>query len=505
MSTRSQRIASRLLTAAIGSVFLFALVAVPKGRLEPEQSPGYVAPPPGEEPTLGFSWAMSDADLGSVVMPSSAAGWFVGTNGLRYRQVPSFTSDTTLEVLVAAPASGHPFLAERFLIQFPANFLTRPLEDRAVVCAFHSFSVSEKQIFLSTSLPQECANRGWMLIAPYGLKDTHFANVGTQDSLHAILELVYTQIPFNFERIYGVGFSMGGLTALSFGMRAQDPGASRFAAIVAHTPTVDVTAAYNASDAILQTRLSNPAHFGTTPQLSPFAFERVSPAQFLANGLVDPDRAPIDGLNVPIYLFANLADPNTTVLNEVLALRDHLASSGARLTENFVTDPGLGHSWSTLPLTEALDHVARAVLRPVSRRYEVYADREASYSATEVVSKSADVHARYSLERSPSHLPLANSLSIRETAHLDTLRIRLVGQGLDPTLPLLLEVRATDNTSDHLILAGYPSEPTTVRIADGNPHAAAVQLPTHTWDPVENELHLHLPLTRGRARVHIVP
>ena len=47
-----------------------------------------------------------------------------------------------------------------------------------------------------------------MLIAPYGLTDTSFANGQSQFSLQAVSHILYSLIPFNYQRVYGVGFSM---------------------------------------------------------------------------------------------------------------------------------------------------------------------------------------------------------------------------------------------------------------------------------------------------------
>jgi len=148
------------------------------------------AAPQEQAPRVAFTWAQEPQDLGHVEPPAGASGgWYSGPPGTSYRPVPGFGADPTFEVVVRAPHSGHPVLAERFLLQFPADFLTRPFQERALVIGCHSYGVSEKEIFLSTDLPYECAQRGWMLLAPYGLKDTSFANVQSQVSLRAVVRL----------------------------------------------------------------------------------------------------------------------------------------------------------------------------------------------------------------------------------------------------------------------------------------------------------------------------
>ncbi len=459
-----------------------------------------IGAPPGEEPMQMFSWAQTAADLGEVVVPgASAPGWSSSAWPMRWRSVPSFTSDPTYEVVVAPPLSGHPVLAERFLLQMPANFGMRPLSERAVVVAYHSWSTSEKQVFLSTDLPQECAARGWMLFAPYGLRDTNFANVDSQASCKRILEFLYTLQPFDSGRVYGVGFSMGALNALSFGMRHLDPGGLRFAGIVAHTPTVDVLRAFAGADPATQAKLANPWHFGAGPDVDPFAYERISPARVMNSGLIDDDAAPaLNLLHIPVYLHVNLADPNAELVQHALELSSFLTQRGGSVTERLVNDPVGGHTWGTMSTADALDTMAPARLPAHPKQFECFADRPGRIHYSEVLGKPDGRHARFQVEVSPLRFPTSNAFAVRGTRDLDQLLLRVRGMGLDPLQPFVFDVRSVDGTEDVIFLDGLATRPQAVSIVDGGPS-------TWSWDSARRRLRVDLSLARGWARVTVTP
>ncbi len=488
----------RSLFVLLALIALSAVSTVSGVSARPSAVPA--TPQTEEQPSSVFSWAQSNRDLGSVALPAAGTGgWHIGSFALRYRRVPSFTSDPTLEVIVAAPESGHPTLPERFMIQYPRDWARRPLQSKAVVVGFHSFSVSEKQIFLNTDLPFECQRRGWMLIAPYGLKDENFANVGSQNSLRSILFLVHTLLGFNHERIYGVGFSMGGLNAVSYAMRHQDPGEPRFAAVVNHTGTVDMVREYDAADAFRQLRLRNPYHFGVAPSVDPFPYERVSPALVLPSGMIDEKNTPIsNALHIPFYFHANLADPNVELLANTLELKKYLTSHGATVYENLVVDPLAGHSWSTLPMAKALDAVSQHTLPGNPPVLKVSADRLGRWIYADVLAKPADVHSRFEVEVSPYRLARLNSFAIRNTENLDVVRLRLRAMGLDPQSELIFECSSADGTDDTLILKGFVNPPQALRV---------VQAASSSWthDAANREIRIRIGYNAGPAKVLIRP
>jgi predicted esterase len=425
-----------------------------------------------EEPQEMFRWSMTTDDLGEVSLPASGGGgWSYGPNGLMYRSVPSFSGDPTFEVLVRAPHSGNPLYPERLLIQIPPNFNSQPFAERAVVVGFHSFSVSEKDVFLNTALPYEAKQRGWMLVAPYGLTDTSFGNTQAQASFQAIAHSLFAVVPFNYRRVYGVGFSMGGISALSFAMRHTDPLQLQFAGVVIHTATLDMVQTYQNSNLARQLLLADSKHFGGTPSNARFEYERVSPVGFQSSGLVNPNLAPVVNFESRgIYLHTNLADPNTTLVAGMSSLGQFLQQRGANVYEDLVYEPALGHSWTSMNMTAALDYIELFDLEasPPSPQ-EFFADNPGRWMHTDVESVSMHAFGRYRLELAPFSLGTLNSFALQGTRDLDEITLDIQKLGLDGTQPLIFTHSAGDGTIDWINLVGFDVKPTTVKAAGGPP------------------------------------
>ncbi len=453
-----------------------------------------------------FRWSVQDEAHGSLALPSghtgNRGGWTsVPDSGFLYRWVPTFSGDPTVEVLFRAPASGHPSLPERVLVQFPADFTERPFAERALVLAFHSFGVSEKDIFVNTELPVLCRKRGWMLVAPYGLTDTSFANVQTQASLETVLRAIYAEIPFNYRRIYSVGFSMGGLGALSFAARHRDPRGVRVAGVIFHTGPLDVAALYEDSVLSVKLLLADPAHFGATPSADPFAYERVSPVRWDAAGNVDPGHAPVVHLEgLPVFLHTNLADPSADLVQGVLELQTFLIGRGAEVYSHVVFDPDGGHNWLTQPMSEALDTVGQSVLGAPAPRLEIFADRPVPYGAAEVRALPWDTHAHLVLDLAADGPQAENGFALEDTRDLEEVAVNTKLAGLDPRAVLRFRWSSADGTGDRVVLTDYVSPPRGVEL-DGVPAPVG----SWSWSAVHEELSVQLPADGLTHHVTVLP
>lgn len=453
-----------------------------------------------------FRWSMTDEAHGSLSLPTADSGnrggWTsVPEGGFLYRGVPTFSGDPTVEVLFRAPASGHPTMPERVLVQFPKDFTERPFAERAMVLAFHSFGVSEKDIFLNTELPMLCRARGWMLIAPYGLTDTSFANVQAQTSLETVLRAIYAEIPFNYRRIYSVGFSMGGLGALSFAARHRDPRGVRVAGVVFHTGPLDLAAMYENSSVSTKLLLADAAHFGASPADDPFSYERVSPVRWNALGTVDPAHVPVVHLEgLPVFLHTNLADPSPNLVSGVLELQAFLLGRGAEVYSHVVFDPDGGHNWMTLPMSEALDTVGQSVLGGPARRLEIFADRPVPYGAAEVRALPWDTHAHLVLDLDPDGPEAQNGFTLEDTRDLVEVAVDTNLAGLDPRADLRFRWSSADGTGDSVVLTGYATAPRSVEL-DGVAAPAAFW----SWSAVAEELTFQLPGDGLEHRVTVLP
>jgi len=270
-------------------------------------------------------------------LSATVADWVVLPHlGAAFKPFDTKTGAPGVKVYLAPGFSGHPTQHERFVLQFPAN--PGPLVDRAMVIAFHGFSTSEDSIFL-TSIPQECADRGWYLLAPLGLVDVNYGNVQAQEAVDRALAFVQNFFTFNEERIYGMGFSMGGGWALSYAMRHLDPAGLRVAAVANHTGTMDLVGTYENGGTEIQGYMSNPLVFGSTPARDPFAYFRATPFDLL-HGMPNIDASSVSNLlHIPVYHHVNLLDNQFVLLAQNNIYKNYLVNKGATVSVNEVSVP----------------------------------------------------------------------------------------------------------------------------------------------------------------------
>lgn len=406
-----------------------------------------------------FTWEITPEDRGLVRVPLGRGGGWKTINdpGYQARLVPSYSSDPTAEVILWPSLTGIDGKAERFLVQFPLAALGAG--PTPTVVAFHPYGVSEKSPFQATALPALCQERGWLLIGAYGLVDTNYANADSQTALEKVLGFVDAFLPIDRTRLWGVGFSMGGLNALSFGMRHQDPSGFRFAGIVDHSGPTDVALQYDEGDALLKSILADADHFGGPPSTQPFAYERVSPAP-LALGAIDPARASVENLlHVPIYLHCNLQDTETSLVAQTQKLHAYLAARGADVVLSTVNG-GSQHVWSTLDMVDALAFLEHKPLLAMPSAQYLHADRPGKWLATRLLAAPAAQVARYRVERVFG----ANALELRDTHAVDALELDLAALGLATGAPLYLGAGSGDATADALVLPGYAAPPSSVTL-----------------------------------------
>ena len=451
----------------VSALALAALTAV-SAPAHAQASPGgggfqhqlVVAPTP-------FSWSTASG-LGLVKVPAPVDyGWIIMPNDkLQFRFVPSLTGDPTIEAIFWPPASGHPTKAERITFQFPINGPKIP-GSGALVIAFHSYCVSEKDIYLNTQIAAMCKARGWALVAPYGLVDTHYGNVQSQESLVKVLNVVQKYYQFDPRRVYAMGFSMGGGAALSFSMRHLSESRVQVAAVVNHTGTQDLIDVYQSGTLGVKNMLSDSDHFGTMPTSADNAFPylRVSPSRVVV-GSVDPNLTPLRNMrHVPIYTFLNLNDPQSKLVTHNLAVTNYLQSIGQSVTLVSING-AVEHKWMTMDLDAAFTWLERQSLADKPTTMELFADKEVQYLDTVVRDKQDLRIARYDVTAFQG----TNTIDIFNTRYLNTLFVDLGAMRLNPAGVLTVNWNSIDSLGDELVFPGYASAPSAVTF-NGLPHA----------------------------------
>jgi predicted esterase len=379
---------------------------------------------------------------------------------------PPVAGDPVLEVLLPPGLSGHPTLAESFKIQFPLKIGQIPVDRRAMVIGFHHYGVSEQALFNpNTSLPQICAQKGWLLLAPRGLNQVNFANEPSQKSLEAVLDFVDKYFDWNTERMYGVGFSMGGLNALSFGLRHQDPGDWRLAGVIAHMSTVDPIYAYANGSAELMQIMQMPIVFGGSPTALPFNYERVTAGKITAGNVIDSLFGPsVNLLDTRVYISINQNDPETDLKIQSDALANYLSGEGLDVFVKKFNGSAV-HSWSTLDDDAAIAWIESGLApgaQPINGPpVELFADRVGTYRFTEVRALTPDKVARYNIVEGSAG---SNSFGILGTRAVLELAIDTEAINVHVNQALSFTTWSTDGTAPTFVIKNFPQWPTSVLV-----------------------------------------
>jgi pimeloyl-ACP methyl ester carboxylesterase len=350
---------------------------------------------------------------------------------------------------------------ESFLLQVPPPGATAAAPAPLLV-AFHAYGVSEKDITAHTTFAAECAARGWFLIAPLGATQVSYSSLESQAHVALVLDLAMLVFPGRIDpaRIYGVGFSMGGGSALNYAARHLDPGRPMFAAVANHTGEV----------AHVDTYWNEPAAqwifehwFGGPPPGQEFEYLRSSlydfdPSTLVVNQTTDLARnlthVPVRSTYVPL-------DPVKYLLKQTTVLHQQLLARGG--SSELVVLSGFGHTWGTLNEAQTCDWLAQRALTLPSAA-ETLADHDGRYFAFDVEQDAPGAFTPFTWHADAG----ANRLSVSATANLARLGVATAELGLDTAQPLEVALATADGLADEIGLAGYATAPSQV-LRDGAP------------------------------------
>lgn len=407
-------------------------------------------------------------DLSGVLPwpPHPSWGFQTTPEGAAWKILGPAAGDPLLEVVLPPGLSGSPNVPEVFTLQLPLQRIIQGSEPPGVIVGFHQFGVSEFAIHNGSILPDLAAAYEMILISPRGLSQVSFGNVLSQEALQRVLEFVESYFAFDRDRIYGVGFSMGGLNAYSNAQRRQDPGDYRFAGVATHMGTVDPIAEYNLTTPELQGILADDNHFGGTPEGDPFAWNRVLAGRGTPELVIDPDLAPIANLrDTRLHISVNTNDPLTGLLNQSLAMASYVGAKGWGADINVFA--GLPqHAWNQFDLERAVRFIVGndpAPIAPVAPGpIEFYADGVGVYRFTEMLEIEPNTLARYTLNLGAEG---TNSWSIPATQGTRRLAIDMDAlPSLSASEPMTLSHFAGDGVPITLELRNFDQAPSLVLV-----------------------------------------
>ena len=354
------------------------------------------------------------------------------------------------------PLAGVPLRdKEIFLLGIPPQ----PLQPAApLLVGFHSYNVGPDDVVLNTDLWSECQARGWYFCAPLsrssaGSPQIHFAELDSQENTEAALKWVTEQLPINPNRIYGVGFSMGGSIATSYAARHLDPADPMFAALVSHTASVDQAHTWQAA-----TNTGNPSaiseievDFGGAPALRPFAYRRASLIELNLNtGAPLPNGRHLVGnlAHVPTNVWYSTADPETYLVDQSREFYLLLAAAGGTgSTQTLVGDPV--HSWSTLDAAAACDWLDPQ-RRTLPLNGTLHADRDGAWFHLDIQREATNQFGAIRFAVSP----FGSQVELLDSENIDVIETDMSDWGVTPASPLLVRLSSVDGGD--LVRIGVP-------------------------------------------------
>jgi pimeloyl-ACP methyl ester carboxylesterase len=440
------------------------------------RAPRDMAPPPRILPSMQGSWTSTGEPTGIRSLPPPSSG------------PPQSGASPSGEALIyftvhfgGGPKGTGTGYAEDFMVYAPITS-TKP---RPMLVIFHKYGVGYLDGWVNTTFFQECLKRGWYGVCPTEASGVHFSSIEGQKNVEKVLGWMVDNFDVDPDRIYGVGFSMGGGAATNYAARHLDPGDSMFAALVDHTGGVALKDTYlNESGPpgwpypqfVLDYWFGN----GTQGSAEPWKLARSSVINFDPQTLEVETAEDLAGnlAHVPIKVTRASNEPPATayLTTQCDVFVDHFQNTvGGTVLEEIVSYSG--HSWAMLDEKQTLNWLSQFDLR-LPTNGDVLADEDGQvFFHFRVFQDAAGAFTSFhwSVNEAQNKVLLSNTKNLLRT------EVDLARAGLDTGIPLLVVLEGMDGPDDAL-LEGYPATPSQV-LRDGVPITT-----NWTYDPQEQEL-----------------
>lgn len=392
----------------------------------------------------------------------------------------SFTTGSGPQIQVIAPvvpgvwqvAIGDPGTGwvESLLVGIPSS----PIVPSApLLVMFHGADISEWDCYVNTPLFQDALDRGWYVIAPLGAHQVNWGIPYAQQNVEFALSMFAQLLPIDHNRIYGIGFSMGGGGVMSYAARHQDLNKPRFAALVNHTGATSVAHTYYSASGTFV--LDHPLMFNGPPTSDPFLYSQSSTIDLEFGTLnVDPNTDQARNLaHIPVLNEHAQGDPIGYLIEQTQAVHSWLGTIPGM--ETYLLTPNWNvHAWTTIDEPTALNFLKSKTLQtPAEGQHRVLADREANWFHFYVYqdAEGAFTPFRWTMNS------VANSLVLDETQNLARVVVDTLSIGLNTEVNLDLVMQSTDGGAEVTTLTGYELQPQEVL-------RGGVATTDWSWDPI---------------------
>jgi poly(3-hydroxybutyrate) depolymerase len=417
---------------------------------------------------------------------------------------------TSWVLRLTVPATGE---SEAFTLHVPGTPLGVP---RPLLVGFHGFGVSHLDFsYFNTDFLQEAASRDWLVLAPAqfnpatGSWNDSWASTASQLHVEALMDYVISHWAVDLDRIYGVGFSMGGGNALSYAARHRDRDLGAFAAVINHTGSVCISDVYanNPPSATCSAVHPNPTQvnmrdtFGAPPPS--FAYQRSSLIDLDANGqlIAGGRHMAVNLADVPVRTHYSALDTIGYLREQSIAfdgfLRPRPEMSSSLIVETQSVCPSSScnspseHCWDILDATASCDWLSLHTLEAAPPRGELLADRDARWGGLEVElhQQGSFGAATYDIASSPPTVQLLGRENLARVA------VDLEAYGLDPNAGFDLVTSGADPLGTEFVFSDVSAPPSqvtreTVTVAPACPLPVGAKPPAWCYDAATRQLRI---------------
>jgi len=404
--------------------------------------------PPG--PDLGLT------QVGSL-LPGSSSVFFGSSYSITQASTPqggaSGGASVIYYIVKMNPGTG---FKEKFLVHAPP-FQIGP---RPMLVIFHKYGTSYLDALVNTNFLLEAKARQWNLVCPLGASGVHFSSIESQINTEAALDWMLTHTNVDRDRIYGIGFSMGGGAVANYAARHLDPTHAMFAAIIDHSGGVALKDTYfrdPPTNYILDFWFGDGSAGSAEPwqmarssvvNFDPYTYE-VETAEDLARNLIHMNVRVMRASNDPLAYLSQQSE----VFDDQMRARGALAGS----MYGYYVLPGNLHTWDLLDETTACQWLdSKSLTMPTSGN--TLADHDGPYFHFTVEQDLGGAFTPFvwSIDSGLNKLTLSNTQNLKRLT-LDTL-----DAGLDPGAALTVSINTTDALPNEVRLLDYASAPSLV-------------------------------------------
>lgn len=331
-----------------------------------------------------------------------------------------------------------------------------------LILVFNGYANSALKFFSSTPTPQsdideEANARGWLMLAVTCLDTKSYGWITGQIHVDVALDYVLANYRVDPDRIYAIGWSMGGGSVASYAARHLDPARPMIAAIGTNAGTYDLVDVYNNEIAEVQDLFEHPNLFQGPPSGS-YLFNYRRTQTETTSGSPATVFGPLSQArnlrHVPVRHVYSTDDeiPYLPAQNQRFAA--FLAAEGATISSTPFSDLPDTHSWFLFDADQLLDWLAQRTVERSPASFAVVADRDATYYWIDVQQRSAtalsDVTAAFAAAE--------NRVALSDLANVAVL-------ALDPPAPFDssadfgLALETADAGTTNVIVSGVTAAP----------------------------------------------